>query len=263
MAGAHVPGYQAFWADRRVSLQSEYQVLLKQYPDADKQYRLLYTTICDIEDLAGCTPAAIWESTQWTEIVNTAEDNRANYCKALSSMVLLSALHWAYTVALKKLKSLLKASNKAGGNNTTTESVKPSQDDGFKEFRRRKRHSTNEAAPTSKKPAAETKNTPNKEVATRDFFAPLRATNMDIDTSGAEATTVEEAVSGKAGRPPPIILTATTNLIQLQRQLKNVSKGEFEFRNTKTGTRVITKSMMLTCFSSDAVTYIGTENSNY
>jgi hypothetical protein len=39
------------------------------------------------------------------------------------------------------------------------------------------------------------------------------------------------------------ILTATTNLIQLQRQLKNVSKGDFEFRNTKTGTRVITKSM--------------------
>jgi hypothetical protein len=65
---------------------------------------------------------------------------------------------------------------------------------------------------------------------------------MDTDTSGTEANTVEEAVPGKAGRPPPIILTATTNLIQ-KRQLKNVSKGVFAFRNIKTGTRVITRSM--------------------
>jgi hypothetical protein len=83
---------------------------------------------------------------------------------------------------------------------------------------------------------------------------------MDTNTSGAEATTVEEAVPGKAGRPPPIILTATTNLIQLQRQLKNVSKGDFEFRNSKTGSRVITKSLtdfeaVKSYFSSQNLTY--------
>jgi hypothetical protein len=110
MVAAPVPGYQAFWADRRASLQSEYQVLLKQHQDADKEYRLIYTTICDIEDLAGCTPAAVGESTQWTEVVNTAEGNRANYCKALSGKLLFSVLHGTYTVALKELKSLLKAS---------------------------------------------------------------------------------------------------------------------------------------------------------
>jgi hypothetical protein len=93
-------------------------------------------------------PAAVGESTQRTEIVNTAEDNRDNYRKAPSGKVLIRALHETYTVALKELKSLLKASNTAGGTNSTTESVKPSQDDGFKEVQRRKRHSTNEAAPT-------------------------------------------------------------------------------------------------------------------
>jgi hypothetical protein len=220
MAGAPVPGYQVFWAERRASLQSEYQVLLKQYPDADKQYRLLYTTICDIEDLAGCTPAAVGESTQWTEIVNTAEDNRAKYCKALSGKLQFGTLHGTYTVALKELKSLLKASNSAGGTNTSTESVKPSQDDGFKEVRRRKRHNTNEVSPTSKKSAADATNNNKQEVATRNFFAPLRATTMETDSSGAEATTVEEAVPGKASWKPPIILTSTTNLIQFQRQLK-------------------------------------------
>jgi hypothetical protein len=138
--------------------------------------------------------------------------------------------------------------------------VKSTQEDGFKEVRRRKRRSTNEAAPTSKKPAAAATSTPTNEVAKRNFFAPLRATTMDTDSSGTEATTLEEAVPGKAGRPPPIILTSTTNLIQLQRQLKNVAKGDFEFRNTKNGTRVITKSM--TDFAA-VKSYFSTHNLSY
>jgi hypothetical protein len=66
---------------------------------------------------------------------------------------------------------------------------------------------------------------------------------MDTDSAGAEATVYEETVPGKRGRPPPIILTSQANLIQLQKQLKNVVKGDFEFRNTRNGTRVITKVM--------------------
>jgi hypothetical protein len=162
MAGAPPPGYQAFWADRRASLKAEYNVLIKQYPDADLQYRLLYKVICTIKDLVGCTPAVVGESAEWTAIVNTAEDNRASYCKALSGNVLFSALRGAYTVALKDLKSLLKSSNSAGGTATGIEPVKPKQEDGFKEVRRRKRHNTNEAAPTSKKPAAKIKTPPTK-----------------------------------------------------------------------------------------------------
>jgi hypothetical protein len=66
---------------------------------------------------------------------------------------------------------------------------------------------------------------------------------MDTDASGTEATSTEEAVPGKTGRPPPIILTSTTNLIQLQKELKIVVKGNFEFRSTRNGTRVIKRSM--------------------
>jgi hypothetical protein len=65
---------------------------------------------------------------------------------------------------------------------------------------------------------------------------------MGTDSSGAEATTHEEAVPGKAGRPPPTILTSKTNLIQLLKQLKNVVKDDFEFRSTRNGTRVTTKT---------------------
>jgi hypothetical protein len=162
MANAPVPGYQAFWAERRASLQSEYQVLIEQYHDADTQYKLLYKNLCDTEDVTGYTPAAVGESAGWKEIVSTAEDNRASYCKALSGKVLFSALYGTYTVAFKELKSILKASNSTGGTTTASESVKPTEEDVFKEVRRCKRHSINEAATTSKKPAAEAKSSPLK-----------------------------------------------------------------------------------------------------
>jgi uncharacterized protein with WD repeat len=66
---------------------------------------------------------------------------------------------------------------------------------------------------------------------------------MDTDSSGMDAKTEEEAVPEKTCRPPPIILTSSTNLIQLQKQLKSVVKGDFEFRSTRNGTRVVTKGM--------------------
>jgi hypothetical protein len=64
---------------------------------------------------------------------------------------------------------------------------------------------------------------------------------MDTDSSGAEATTHEEAVPGKASRLPPIILMSKSNLIQLQKELKSVEDNDFEFRSTRNGTRIITK----------------------
>jgi hypothetical protein len=66
---------------------------------------------------------------------------------------------------------------------------------------------------------------------------------MDTDSSGMEAKTEEEAVPEKTCRPPPIILTSSANIIQLQKQLKSVVKGDFEFRSTRNGTRVVTKGM--------------------
>jgi hypothetical protein len=53
-----------------------------------------------------------------------------------------------------------------------------------------------------------------------------------------------QAPSSQAGRPPPIVLTSQVNLIQLQRQLKDLLKGKFEFRNTRNGTKVVTKEIV-------------------
>jgi hypothetical protein len=67
---------------------------------------------------------------------------------------------------------------------------------------------------------------------------------MDTDGTNTETvSTQEEAPAGKTGRPPPIILTTPTNLIKLQKKLKDVVSENFEFRNTRNGTRVLTKSL--------------------
>jgi hypothetical protein len=51
-------------------------------------------------------------------------------------------------------------------------------------------------------------------------------------------------VPKNSGRPPPAVMTSTTNLIWLQNDLKEHIKGEYEFRNTRNGTRIITKEMV-------------------
>ncbi|XP_023721037.1 uncharacterized protein LOC111871883 [Cryptotermes secundus] len=64
---------------------------------------------------------------------------------------------------------------------------------------------------------------------------------MDVEESATKSR--EQQPSDKPGRPPPIVLTSTTNLMQLQRKVKELVTGNFEFRNTRSGTRIVTKEM--------------------
>jgi hypothetical protein len=123
-------------------------------------------------------------------------------------------------------------------------------EDGFREQRRRKRNNSEElrqignkkAAPQTTKPYV-----PRAAAATRNYFAPLRTAEMNTTESNAEgedaAEEQQQAPSRVAGRPPPIVLRTAANLILLQKQLKGLVKGNFEFRSTRNGTRVITKEM--------------------
>jgi hypothetical protein len=70
--------------------------------------------LCDIEDVAGYTPASVGDSDQWSSIVNTAEENQVNLCKALTGKTLFNALYCSYAVMLNELRALLKASSSAG-----------------------------------------------------------------------------------------------------------------------------------------------------
>jgi hypothetical protein len=44
-------------------------------------------------------------------------------------------------------------------------------------------------------------------------------------------------------RPPPIVLAAVTNLIQLQKHTQRIVKGTFEFRSTRNRTNVVTREV--------------------
>jgi hypothetical protein len=131
MADIPMPGYQAFWIHKRKALKSEYKRLLNHSPDADAQLKQLFKVLCDIEDVAGYTPASVCDSDQWSSIVDTAEENRQKFCKALGGKTLYSALYSTYTVALLELKALLKANITADP--TPTQKPASTQEDGFTE----------------------------------------------------------------------------------------------------------------------------------
>jgi hypothetical protein len=128
-------------------------------------------------------------------------------------------------------------------NETSVEST--AQDD-FQEVKRRKRHISNNTSPTAKnstKPVATSAavKMPTKAALTRNFFSSLRTTGMDTETTDAENTVLEQEATRKPGRPPPIVMASTTNLIPLQSDLKEHVKGEYEFRNMQNGTYIVNK----------------------
>jgi hypothetical protein len=144
-----VPGYETFWTNTRSALKSEYHSLIGQFPDVDAQLKKLFNLLGDIEGVPAYTPASVGDSEQRSAIVNSADENRQHLCKSLSRKVLFSALYGTYILALYELKAVLKASTLASQSKTPKSAA--TQEDDFKEVRRRKRHSTDETAPTSKK----------------------------------------------------------------------------------------------------------------
>jgi hypothetical protein len=64
------------------------------------------------------------------------------------------------------------------------------------------------------------------------------------ETTDKPKEETQQPSSRKSVRPPPIVLISTTNLMQLQRHMKGILTGKFEFRNNRSGTRIVTKEMM-------------------
>jgi hypothetical protein len=177
----------------------------------------------------------------WKELITRAETERAVLCKHLDGKALFTAMLRLYTALHRELRhSVLPAEHKS------TEE--------FREQRRRKRNPSDDKAkkPKTSVPTPESRDPrlrPKGEVPTKNFFAPLRTAEMDLEgtlVEGASETShseTQQPVSSKAGRPPPIILTSAIKLIQLQRHIRDIVKGDFVFRNTWSGTRIITKKM--------------------
>jgi hypothetical protein len=61
-------------------------------------------------------------------------------------------------------------------------------------------------------------------VLTCNVFESLRTNDIDTENTGAENKVMEQEAPRKPGKPPPIMMTSTTNLIRLQSSLKTTSK---------------------------------------
>jgi hypothetical protein len=79
-------------------LKSGYQTLVQQYPEAEAQLKQLLQVLSDIEDVARHIRASVGESSEWSAIVNAAEDNGASYYKGLHGKPNFSAVYGTYTV---------------------------------------------------------------------------------------------------------------------------------------------------------------------
>jgi hypothetical protein len=136
--------------------------------------------------------------------------------------------------------------------------------DGFREQRRRKRSNTSDdELATHKKVNPQASTLPAKkqaEVAIKNYYAPLRTVEMDAEDVGDSPAPEEEQQQKTTGRPPPIVMTSATNLINLQNSLKGVVKGNYEFRSTRNGTRVVTREMADYCAIR---AYFDTQKLNY
>jgi hypothetical protein len=211
--------------------------LLTQHPTCVEDIKLIQAGLITIGQLINDSPRGNGNSTAWKEITTRAEAERAVLYKHLEGKALFAAILRLYATTHTELRGSLLP---------VPEYEEPTEE--FREQRRSKRNPSDEQPATKKTSGTNGCKRPQvdlpapKEVTKRNFFAPPRAAEMDTDPTTTEGSPSVEP-TGKSDRPPPIVLTSAVNLIHLQKQLKNVVQDNFEFRNTRNGTRVITRSL--------------------
>jgi hypothetical protein len=187
--------------------------------------------LSDIENLAGCTPAKVGESSEWTSTVNRAEEKRANFCKGLDGNPLFGALYGMYAVTLNEMKAVLKVSPQAGQSGAVTKTTMQSaaQDDDFQEIKRRKRHISNNTSQTAK---MSTKPVPPSHLQNQCNSHLLR-TSQNYWHGHGDYRSWEYWSSNDCSHKPH----------STQNDLRYHVNGDYEFQNTPNGIRVITKEM--------------------
>jgi hypothetical protein len=183
LANVPEPGFQKEWR-QKLPPKSECHAITNKYPEADSVVQQIRKLLSGIEILAKCRPARVGESSQWTTIMNSAEENRTKFRIFFRWEAAFQRLLWHVQGNIEKLKTILKGSKrvaKSGAVNKT--SLKSTaQDDDFQEVKRRKRHISTDTSETNQ---SQYPQLPPKAVPSRNLFAPLRTNDMDTETTGA------------------------------------------------------------------------------
>lgn len=96
MADISVPGYQAFWTDKRKRLKSEYKRQIGQFPNTDTAETAVYS-ILRYQGRGRVHSIFVGDNKQWSSIVSVAEENRQTYCNALTGQILFNAFYDMYS----------------------------------------------------------------------------------------------------------------------------------------------------------------------
>jgi hypothetical protein len=249
MVNVPTPEFQKLWSNLIESLRLEYENFI-QHPDCDSVMERVSGVLTAIAHIAGCTPASAGESPKWALIVHNMGGSRG-LRQLLKVKQLYSALYGVYIEVLHDLTAVLKDSAAKGETTKITITAPPS----IKEFHEQRRLKRKPTKPTIVPRSLTTSITgvndlqlqSKSQVPTRNFFAPLRSTEMGADHGDDADDTTErqlyQAPYSQTGRPLPIVLISEIKPIQLQRQMKGFLKGNVEFRNSRNGTRIVMKEM--------------------
>jgi hypothetical protein len=104
MADIPVLEFQKYWTKKLGSLKSECYAIMHKYPEVTSVVQQ-YTDFSVTQNLARCTPIKVGESSEWTSVVNSTEENKANCCKGLDGKLLFSTLCSMYMVTMNELKA--------------------------------------------------------------------------------------------------------------------------------------------------------------
>jgi hypothetical protein len=198
---------EALWKEVLASFASQEEELRADHPDAKEEIELVHTALVTIGQLVQTSPRVNGNGIVWKQLADTAEAEREVLCKHLDGKALFTTVLRLYALTHREMKlSLL---------NTTVRD--PAQgDEEFREQKRRKRIPSDEKTQKSKKTVTATpaprdpRIRSQGELPTKNFFATLRATEMEIERPVVEDSTQnpdgepQQQLSSKSGRPPPL-----------------------------------------------------------
>jgi hypothetical protein len=238
------------WAETLASFVRNMVNLTVKHPECIKDIKLLQAALLTIEQLINSSSRVNGNDAELKGIITKTQEEKAVLCKHLEGQTLFSGMLRLYAATNWDLMNSLKQEEEKPSGETKADPGQNNQE--FREQKRRNRTPTGEKEKIVKKfdtatpTPRESRIQPQGEVPTKNYFTPLRTTEMDIERPVAEGSTRRRTASGviqKVRQAAPIVLTSTTNLIHLQSKFKGFVSGSFEFRNTRSGTRIVTKEM--------------------
>jgi hypothetical protein len=203
------------WDEIRASFERHWDELAVSYLDAVEEIGLIQTALIKIgQPIRSSTPYN-GNGAVWKRLTAQAESERAVLCKHLDGKPMLTAMRWLYAATFREMAET-----------AFQETAQLSEE--FREQKRRKRFPSDDRALAlhAKKKSITALQPAKPHAPTRNFYTPLRNT-MEVeewqDGTGTDAE--KQSASSQAGRPPPIILTSATNLIQLQKEIRGLVEG--------------------------------------